>query len=109
MKQSFQIEIETRGEGISYREGERQYHFDISLRSKPYVIYADEYWDGTMPVHLQQLSESEKEIIIPRLIAHLKAGEPGAEVVVRWERDSVPLRPSREIFLEKKRSRGIKD
>jgi len=109
MKTDFQIQIVARGEGITYREAGHEYNFDIHLGQRPYRLYADSYWDGTMPPRTKQLTEEEKTRIIPRLIEFIKGKERDAGVDVRWERDSVPLKTSWELFVERRRARGTTD
>ena len=109
MKRGYQITIEGRGEGIRYREADKEYNFDLCLGERPYRILANSYWDGSMPPITRPLSEEEKTRIIPRMIAFLKGRERDAEVEVKWKKESAPLKTSWELFMERRRSRGIAD
>jgi len=80
---TFTIQIPGRGEEIVYREAGRIFSFDISCAQHPLILYAGSYWDGIYPVTKKQLTDSEREFIIPRLVAYL--GCKGEPVEVRDE------------------------
>ncbi len=80
---TFTIEIPGRGEEIVYREAGRIFSFDISCAQLPLILYAGSYWDGIYPVTKKQLTDSEREVIIPRIVARL--GFKGEPVEVRDE------------------------
>ena len=78
-----EISIPGRGEGIVYREGGREYHFDIYLGRHPLVLYAGKYWNGVLPPTESRLTDEERARIIPRLVAYM--GCKGEPVEVRDE------------------------
>jgi hypothetical protein len=109
--EDYSITIEDRCEGICYREGENEYHFGVLLGREPHEIDAYEYWDGCMRSSPRSLSEEEKARIIPRLVDYLKRDEPNVEVCVNWERakDHRKIKTSWELFLERRKARGIEE
>ena len=80
---TFTIQIPGRGEEIVYREAGRMFSFEISCAQLPLIIYGWNYWDGTFPVIKKQLTNSEREVIMPRLVKWL--GSKGEPVEVRDE------------------------
>ncbi len=80
---TFTIQIPGRGEEIVYREAGRIFSFEISCAQLPLIIYGRNYWDGIFPVTKKQLTDSEREVIMPRLVAWL--GSKGEPVEVRDE------------------------
>lgn len=80
---AYSIKIFGKGEEIIYEEEGRLYHFEIFLGQSPLQLFAENYWTGSIPVVFHQLSETEKQRIIPRLVEYL--GARGEEVEVVWK------------------------
>ena len=80
---AFSINIVSRGEEVVYDEDGRRYCFEIFLGRQPLQLFAGRYWTGSLPVVFYELSEDEKQRIIPRLVSHL--GSHGEKVEVVWK------------------------
>ena len=52
-----EISIPSRGEDMVYREGGREYHFEISCLGHPVLLFAGRYWDGAFPVLQKHLTD----------------------------------------------------
>lgn len=104
----FTIRIISKGEELVYKEDEREYWREVFLGKQPLILYAYSYHDGTRPYINKFLTTEEKERIIPRIIDFL--GQKGELVKVEWEQRPYPnvlLKTSWEIFLERRKLRGI--
>ena len=77
------ISIPGRGEEIYYDEDGRRYCFEIFLGRQPLQLFAGRYWTGSLPVVFHELSEDEKQRIVPRLVSYL--GSHGERVEVVWK------------------------
>jgi uncharacterized protein with PQ loop repeat len=81
---AYSISIVGRGEEIIYEEDDRSYCFEIFLGRQPLQLFAAKYWTGSVPVAFYELSDSEKQHIIPRLVNYL--GSYGEKVEVVWKK-----------------------
>ena len=80
---TYSINIVPRGEEIIYDEDGKRFCFEIFLRQQPLHLFAGRNWTGSLPVAFYELSEDEKQRIIPRLVSHL--GSRGEKVEVIWK------------------------
>jgi hypothetical protein len=78
---TYSISIVSKGEEIVYEEDGRRYCFEILLGEQPLQLFAAKYWTGSLPVVFYELSEPEKQRIIPRLVSHLGSHEEKVRVV----------------------------
>jgi hypothetical protein len=79
---AFSISIVAKGEEIVYDENGERYCFEIFLGRQPLKLYAGRYWRDSLPIVFRELTEDEKQRIIPRLVTYL--GSHGEKVEVVW-------------------------
>ena len=79
-----EISIVGNGEDIVYREGGREYWFQISCIRHPLLLFIGSYRDGKSPASKKKrLTDEERSRLVPRLVAYL--GCKGDPVEVRDE------------------------
>lgn len=101
-----EISIPDRGEAIVYRESNHEYNFDICCTRHPLQLFIGSYWDGKFPVTKKQLTEDERQRLVPRLVAYL--GCKGAPVeICEHEPPTAPPALSGRDVLEYRRKHGI--
>ncbi len=80
---TYSINVVARGEEVVYEEDGQRYCFEVFLGRQPLQLFAGRYWTGSLPVVFCELSEDEKQRIIPRLVSYL--GSHGEKVEVVWK------------------------
>ena len=100
------ISIPGRGESIVYRDCGIEFHFDICCVGHPLKLFIGSYWDGKFPVTKKQLTDDERQHLVPRLVAYLGCkGEP-VEVCEHEPPAAPPALSGRDV-LEYRRKHGI--
>ena len=80
---AYSINIAARGEEIVYDEDGKRYCFEIFLGRKPLKLYAGRSWTDSLSIVFRELTEEEKQRIIPRLVRYLGSHDERVEVVWR--------------------------
>jgi hypothetical protein len=101
-----EISIPGRGESIVYRESGREYHFDICFAVHPYQLFTDSYWDGKLPVTGRQMTEEERQRLIPRLVSYMTCKGGSVEICEQRPPTEPPALSGRDV-LEYRRKHGI--
>jgi len=79
----YSIFVVSKGEEIVYEEDDKQFCFEMRLSQAPIQLFAGRYWTDSPPILFYELTEPERQRIIPRLVAYL--GAYGDEVDIIWK------------------------
>jgi len=105
----YSISVEGRGEAIVYKEGKKEYAFEVFFGSKPYRLYGDKYSRVDLGYLEFKVTENE-ERILERIKDWLEAKEPASVSIIKEREPGYgKLRTVDELLEERLRRRDSRD
>lgn len=102
MSDVFSVQIVARGEGLDYKDDDGVFRFNIGrIRS---TIQFDAHSCSDDAFQPRQLSDEQRQRIIPRIVTHLQ--RDGTQVTILSEAPPQPLRSVDDILRERFRERS---